>query len=485
MNNKPLLIILLMALIAPWAANAQVADKPLAIPDSGKWNEPNTWIKSGSQVPTAGTDVYISGDVTIPAGYTAVAGEVTIADGGSLTIEEGAQFIHTGMVHGTVKFTFNASNAKDDEFGNCRLIASPITPFVTVTSTGLIPADTVDPNYKYVDLYYFDEEEDGWIDYKDPTYDFSTLDITKGYLYVNPKTVHFTFFGYVIPTILPVEVDLSYTEGNVNAGLNLVGNPFTCSTYITDGNHQAIPYDVMDENGEYETKAPGTPLAPLKGAFVEATATGQKVIFTTTPPNFDKSVLNITVNQANVMVDNAIVNFGNGSTLGKLQLNPNHTKVYMPVEGKDYAVAKAESQGEMPVNFKAEKNGTYTMSFTNEEVTFSYLHLIDNLTGKDVDLLATPSYTIEAKVTDYASRFKLVYATGEADHSEEFAFVNNGEIIINGEGTVQVIDMLGHQLFSRKVNSSLLIPHSSLTPGIYVLRLINGDEVKTQKIVIN
>jgi hypothetical protein len=44
--------------------------------------------------------------------------------------------------------------------------------------------------------------------------------------------------------------------------------------------------------------------------------------------------------------------------------------------------------------------------------------------------------------------------------------------------------MLGRQIFTRKVNSSLQIPNTSLNPGVYVLRLSNGNDVKTQKIVV-
>lgn len=76
----------------------------------------------------------------------------------------------------------------------------------------------------------------------------------------------------------------------------------------------------------------------------------------------------------------------------------------------------------IPVYFKVEESGTYTLSFNAEGVNFAYLHLIDNLTGKDVDLLAGASilretsgatgsaaYTFEAKTTDSESRFKLVF----------------------------------------------------------------------------
>ena len=112
--------------------------------------------------------------------------------------------------------------------------------------------------------------------------------------------------------------------------------------------------------------------------------------------------------------------------------------------------------------------------------------MIDNLTGNDVDLLATPNYTFDSKVTDYESRFKLVFRVDEdnQDNNDNFAFYTNGQLIVNGEGTLQIIDMLGHVFFTGEVNSSLLTPHSSLAAGVYVLRLINGDDVKTQKIVI-
>ena len=56
-------------------------------------------------------------------------------------------------------------------------------------------------------------------------------------------------------------------------------------------------------------------------------------------------------------------------------------------------------------------------------------------------------------------------------------------IIINGEGTVQVIDMAGHIIISVD-EYTRSIPTAGMTSGVYVLRLIEGDDVKTQKIVV-
>ena len=117
--------------------------------------------------------------------------------------------------------------------------------------------------------------------------------------------------------------------------------------------------------------------------------------------------------------------------------------------------------------------------------------------GANIDLLTTPSYTFEAKTSDYPSRFKLVFSNCEdavGDNGDApFAFINNGQIIITtdvDEATLQVIDMLGHVILTHTVsshsslptsNSSLNTPHSL---GIYVLRLITTDGVRTQKIVV-
>ncbi|MBR7023398.1 MAG: T9SS type A sorting domain-containing protein, partial [Bacteroidales bacterium] len=136
-------------------------------------------------------------------------------------------------------------------------------------------------------------------------------------------------------------------------------------------------------------------------------------------------------------------------------------------------------------NFRPEKNGSYTLSFTNTEVTFSYLHLIDNLTGADIDLLETSSYTFNAKTTDYESRFKLVFATGSSTGSDTFAFYSNGNWVISNDGDaiLQVIDVTGRILSSERISGSGSKAIQA-APGVYVLRLINGDNVKTQKVVV-
>ena len=74
---------------------------------------------------------------------------------------------------------------------------------------------------------------------------------------------------------------------------------------------------------------------------------------------------------------------------------------------------------------------------------------------------------------------------GPSTGSGTFAFYSNGNWIINnaGEATLQVIDLTGRILSSETVNGSVSKTLNAV-PGIYMLRLINGDNVNVQKIVV-
>ena len=130
-------------------------------------------------------------------------------------------------------------------------------------------------------------------------------------------------------------------------------------------------------------------------------------------------------------------------------------------------------------------DGIYTISVSAQEVGFRYLHLIDNLTGTDVDLLSTPSYTFEANVADMECRFKLVLVGGNASTDNDFAFFSNGSWIVDNEGSavLQVIDVQGRILSSEQIEDCIS-KNINAVPGIYLLRLVKGENVKVQKVVV-
>ena len=436
--------------------------------EGGYWNVTSTW--QDGFVPE-NIDVIINGEVIIPSGYTAYAHNITMGENGSLVIEDGGELYYEGdPVNVEVQSNVGTSTR---EYGVYRLIASPINPTTDVEDSGLLGS-----NSDNMDLYGFDQSypEQEWRNYKAEAFD---LAIGKGYLYAHGENVLATFIGMTVPSNTTYPVELAYAANAQDdwRGANLLGNPFTCKAY------PSMPFYVLNDAGTtFVAKTAGDYVERTKGCFVVATEAGQTCSFTATPG--EKSSLNITVNQGQDVVDVASLVFNNGGSLRKIQLNPNHTKVYMTQDNVDYAIATAEEMGEMPVSFKAESNGTYTLGFTTEGVSFNYLHLIDNMTGANVDLLATPSYTFSAQTTDYASRFRLVFATGNATE-DSFAFMSNGNLIVSndGEATLQVVDVNGRILTSESINGSASVSVNAAA-GVYVLRLVNGNDVKVQKIVI-
>ena len=354
------------------------------------------------------------------------------------------------------------------------LIASPVVEEVTPSAENGFLTNAYD-------LYFFDGSypAEEWRNFEDTITGGYNLVSGKGYLYASKDSTTLTFTG--TPYSGDGVVGLEYSDAPFG-GWNLIGNPFP---------EQALPnrsYYILnteEEGGDFIASSGG--VEAMEGIMVYAEAEGDSVTFI--PSNGeggeDKLTINLTKSCVRGTVDRAIVNFGEGGTLPKFQMNPNHTKVYIPQDGTDYAVVSAPEMGEMPVNFKAETNGSYTMSFGSENVTFSYLHLIDNLTGADVDLLATPSYTFDATTTDYASRFRLVFATGDNSDDDSFAFFSNGSFVVNNEGeaTLQVVDVMGRILKSENISGSASVKVSGAS-GVYMLRLVNGNDVKVQKVVV-
>ena len=346
--------------------------------------------------------------------------------------------------------------------GNWYLIASPVT--VDIASNAMATG-----NY---DLYRFNPTADlEWENYKNATdhSDFTTLEVGRGYLYARSEAIELSFSG--VPSNNG-EVNLPY------AGLNLVGNPFGFDAVVLDKDY----YKMNDERTGIMVEASVSNIEKMEGVFMYASTAGETATFSRPAKsngNTTAVVMNLSKNRGTI-IDRAIVRFGNNNTLPKFQLFENSTKLCIAQNGEEFAIASAEAQGEMPVSFKANENGQYTLTINAEGVEMNYLHLIDNMTGADIDLLQTPSYSFKANTTDYESRFRLVFSANN-DSEDSFAYFNGSEWVVNGNGTLQVIDVMGRILSSQNVDGSANV---NAAPGVYMIRLINGENVKTQKVVV-
>ena len=455
---------------------------PYTFLTDGEWNVYANWL--GREKAFTGANVVVKAAATIPNGIVANVGNITLKDGGSITIADGGQLIHSNAgVKATVQKKITGHGGDND--GGWNFIASPMTGNVTPK----IENGFLDHEY---DLYFYEELRHYWRNFKpDGFHHGFDIKPQKGYLYANDTTTTLSFTGTLQAGTLSGS-DYTYTVDNLSyackneslRGWNLVGNPFPCNATIDQSFYVIEGRNVVPNPGS-------TIIPPCTGVMVKATASGQSVTFTktTAQQSTQPSQLQITLSQvvstrSMAMIDKAIVSFNESDKLEKFHFG-NDAKLYIPQNGNDYAIAFSEGQGEMPLNFKATENGKYTISVEPESVEMVYLHLIDNMTGMDVDLLQTPYYTFTAKTNDYESRFKLVFATDDEDgtltDTGTFAFNSNGNWIISNEGEaiLQLIDINGRILSSETINGSVS-KALDVVPGVYILKLND----KVQKIVI-
>ena len=454
------------------------------------WSMASNW--NTGTLPTAGDNVVINGiceldqDATV-ASMTVNEGKSIIVKNGKkltvgntlnttsasqLVIEDGGQLVNAGNdVWATVRKIVTGFGTSED---NWYLIASPVTDNAEVTNL---------TNNAY-NLFTFDGSE--VLEWR-TQHDNPIISHKVGYLYGNQNNTTLEFTGTLAGTTEATALTRAAEgDGTEFPGFNLIGNPYPCNAYIADS------YYRMNSAGNGIIPGTGA-VAPCEAIFVDAATDGQTVAFSKTP--IATSYASLTVSNGNgAVADRVIVRFDGNHNLEKFMFNEGCTKLYALQGSKDYAVVSASSpSGEMPINFKAVKQGAYTISFDMENVSADYMHLIDNMTGADVDLLAIAStcsagYTFEAKPSDYASRFKLVFsATGIDENvvstgSANFAYISNGNLVIDkieGEATLQIIDMTGRILSNEKVSGSFC-KALNFRAGVYVVKLND----MTQKMVV-
>lgn len=381
----------------------------------------------------------------------------------------------------------------DSESGGWAFISSPVEGSIDPSEVENLEGWMVQNGPYNYDLYRFNQSADlEWENYHkhDTEQDPFKLVNGQGYLYARNETRTLTFRG-TFNTDNTKTVDLVYDTDAPFAGWNLVGNPFPAEATVSQS------YYKMNASGtDIEAELSSGPVAPCTGIMVQAMTEGQNVTFEKSggaksrAGSKGQGGLQLTVAKAGTKAvqDKAIVSFDKGEQLGKFIFNKDNAKLYFAQQGHDYAIAYSDQQGEMPLNFKAATNGEYTIAVSPENVELGYLHLIDNLTGTDVDLLQTPEYTFDARTSDYASRFRLVFSAKgtNGDDNGNFAFFDAaGDLVITDAtigATLQIIDVMGRVI--RSIDAARNISTKDMTAGIYMLRLFNGNNVKTQKIVI-
>lgn len=442
---------------------------------AGDWNVAANW--NTGVVPADGTDVTIAADITIPSGYIANANNITIADGGSLTIEDGGQLIHSN----TVNVTTEKNPEKATNWGEPDP-SSPYIPdgwyFIASPADGASFGTVTTGDY---DLYRFDNANNLWLNQKNvanASLFENGFQRGTGYLYAtNEENVTLQFSGEAVP------YDPTYTIP-LEAGWNLVGNPFTRNvvpnqSYLTLVN-AASTTAVTAGSGEI-TPGMGIAVYSENGGTLGFTLPGEA---SSAPSNNIQMTLSQTVTTRGethtTTIDNAIVSFNENERMPKFDLLEGRAKLYIPKSNNDYAIAFSNRQGEVPVYFKAKETGRYTISVeTHGCSSLQGVKLIDKFENVVIDLGIENSYTFIGTPADSRDRFIIRFENSENFESSDFAYQNGTDIIVNGNGELQIFDVMGRLVSQQYVNDIEIIAKPSQT-GVYIFKL----EGKTQKIVI-
>ena len=460
---------------------------------------------TGEGTIAANTAVSIT-NLTIKSGAKLIVeGALATASPANLIIEDGGQLICNNSVAATVMKSITAATetvAKSGEPG-WYTISSPVNDgtgdgktMAVANVTNLITNATAGAGFKY-DMFAYDEATHTWLNQKysneagQESDGFTSMNVGQGYLYRNNQTDELSFPGNT--NTGDVECNLSFaatTETSIK-GFNLIGNPYPHS--IAKGEGKAIyhanlvsGYYVMTYGGAWTACTDGTEIPAKQGILVKADAAISGFYIQDIPyvaPQQGKS------NNDNIMfqVENAEYSdvayawFDKGTGLNKINhRNAAVPMLYIPQDGVNYAIATmSDGTKTFNLNFKAGTMGKYTLKYKTQG-QYSYLHLIDRLTGNDVDLLVEDEYTFIGSPSDADNRFivKLNYEGGSASEGDIFAYQSGDDIVVNGEGELQIFDLMGRMVATQNVNGVQTIGFKTI--GVYVFKL-NG---MTQKIVV-
>ena len=247
------------------------------------------------------------------------------------------------------------------------------------------------------------------------------------------------------------------------------------------------------EKGSWDLTDDGTAIPPLAAIMVQAKCDDGNVLVITnsTEGRADRETRgeavdrggrkNIWFTVANSEYeDKACVELKEGHGLNKVaHQNVDAPMLYIRHNNEDFAsIDLSEDTKQFNLNFEAKTLGRYTLSM-DANGWFSYIHLIDKTADKDIDLLAEKEYSFIGSSADDANRFVVRFAYVADEDDDVFAFQNGDNIIVNGEGELQVFDVMGRLVMTQNVNGVETIEKPATT-GVYIMRL----NERTQKIVV-
>ena len=287
--------------------------------------------------------------------------------------------------------------------------------------------------------------------------------------------------------------NVSYNSDKDLANFHLLGNPFSFNMNwdkVATSN-MINGYAVVNNEGGYNYATSGEikggEIKVGDGFFVKATGADPSISYNTRSKNDKKETSLNVIATSKSGKDNVIVRLDEEQEgFPKIKnLNEDIALVYVLDNKVPYGIYNySEDVQEVELFFKAAHIGEYNIHIEpNGE--FEYITLVDKVNGSETNMM-TNSYSFTTTPKENGNRFSLRFATGKgADGQENFVYQSGSELIINGEGHLQIIDLMGRVIYNNEVaNDNNRIDISRFNKGAYIIRMINEECVKTQKITV-
>jgi hypothetical protein len=481
--------------------------------------------------------------VTIPSGYNVTLNApITVEAGSSFTLSNNANLIQTN------KKSINSGNI------NVKRNSSPLllydytlwsSPVASQNLAAFSPLTSLAP---YNRFYIYDSASDLYTNTVPVTLDPTTTNFTPGagYLIRMPNTADAgtpTVFPGVF-TGVPNNGDVSFTLSTAGGGYNLVGNPYpspiTMATLVANNstvisttmyfwrktNGEGTAYctyntagSVFITNGNLQSADPAGIIQAGQGFFVRAIAPGS-VTFknaqraANTAGQFFKTkqvaaASRIWLNATNLAGDfsQMAVNYTDGATQGVddfdgKYINDSKFALTSNIDNEEYIIQGRpafDASDIVPLNFKTDKAGTYTIAIDHADGLFATgqeVYLVDSTTGTETNL-KTSTYTFTATAGTANSRFSLKYQKSLKVDALVFnddsvvVYKNKGMLYVNSGAVtmanIKVFDVQGRLIAEQKnvKTNATTINNLKVINQVLIVQITSDNNKVVNKKVVN